>query len=94
METDSAAPLAASSFALATARARFCRRRSAAIPAIDTPHCSCPRTAIISSFLTADSLLPCDENVEACACLRCPTAPFGETERCNLLQKIFFSHLS
>lgn len=52
------APLAFSSSSSRPARARFCRRCSAAIPAIDTPHCSRPRTAIISSFLTADPLLP------------------------------------
>lgn len=38
--------------------ARFCRPVFA-VSAIDTPHYSCPRTAIILS------LLPCDENVEA-----------------------------
>lgn len=64
--------------------ARFCH--PVAVSAIDTPHCSCPRTAIILS------LLPCDENVEARVHLGSALLPVGM--KCSLLELFLSSRLA
>lgn len=58
--------------------ARFCR--PVAVSAIDTPHCSCPRTAIILS------LLPCDENVEARVHLKPALLPVFVGTKCSFFE--------